>query len=201
MNLTKNVSRSLVTLVVTGSVLAVMACSKPGAENPQAAAVDSPSVPHQQDKIPDKTPGRSPYTKPGADITLAENQVFELSPGIAAEIELELLAHYVDGRMSVTLVPSEGLTISAGETQVNFSLNPNAIYLIPLTVQAVEPGRYYLQAHVQVDSEGRQTFRALSAIVQVGPKVAGAKSSQVLQKVEGKPSVIVLPANETILQE
>lgn len=133
--------------------------------------------------------------KPGANVSLRENKVHRLEPGVAADIDLGFSASYNQGEMIVTLGTSEGLFILEGATHYVFPLSDDGDYSLPLRLMAAEPGRYYVRIQVVVDYQGRETARALSAIVQVGP------DAELRQKAGASEDVIPLSAEETIIQQ
>lgn len=135
--------------------------------------------------------------KPGAEVSLRENIVHRLEPGVDADVTLELSASYSEGDMTVTLAGSDGLHIVGGETHYTFSLSETGHYSMPLRLLATEAGRYYIHMQVAVNHQGRQTMRALSAIVQVGSEAP----SDSRQKAGNADDVIPLPAQETIIQQ
>ncbi len=134
--------------------------------------------------------------KPGADVSLRKNIVHCLEPGVDADVTLELAASYSEGEMTVALAGSNGLHIVDGEIHYTFPLSQTGNYSMPLRLVAAEAGRYYVHMQVTVNHQGRQTMRALSAIVQVGPETPSDKR----QKAGSADSVIPLPAQETIIQ-
>lgn len=135
--------------------------------------------------------------KPGADVSLRENIVHRLEPGVDADVTLALAASYTEGEMTVTLIGSDGLHILDGETHYTFPLSETGHYSMPLRLLAAEAGRYYIHMQVAVNHQGRQTMRSLSAIVQVGPEAP----SDSRQKAGNADDVIPLPAQETIIQQ
>lgn len=137
------------------------------------------------------------HRKPGADVSLAENVVHRLEPGVAADVALALTASYKSGELVVTLNASEGLMILDGPMNHTFSMSDGETYSTPLRVMATNPGRYYIRLRATVNHEGRRTDRVLSAIVQVGPE---STSDKQLQKADSSDGVIPLPAEETIIQ-
>jgi hypothetical protein len=143
----------------------------------------------------------TPKGKPGADVSLVDNSVRHLEPGVDAEVVLELAMPYTDGELSVTVTTSEGLLIVAGATNYTFNLGQHQTYSIPLRLIAPNPGRYYVNLQVQVYRDGRQTFRAVSAIVQVGEGTEPVRADAKQQKPGNPDDVIPLPAREEIIQQ
>jgi hypothetical protein len=147
-----------------------------------------------------------PQPKPGAQISLVENQVYVIEPGEQANINIRLRSAQQQGQMRVTVSGSEGLNILAGATEQEFSLASDIIYELPLQLLATQPGRYYAHIKIVIDSDGRQLARVISAIVQAGK----TPSTEELQKMDtragartsketGDEQLIIQPARETIL--
>ncbi len=136
--------------------------------------------------------------KPGAPVELVEAEAFTLEPGVPSLMTLTLLAPQTEGVMQVEVGSSDGLTILS-QTRFDFSL-ATADYRIPLQVVAAAPGRYYVHLHVTIVQQGRESFRALAAIVQVGMRDTQTRSMQ-KKSSSSSSSVILLPAQETIERE
>ena len=178
----------LLTLLMVGGCSNEVA-TKAGSDLPSAA--EPPVIAQEKSNDHHKTH----RGKPGAEVSLRENPVHRLEPGVAADVDLGLSASYNLGEMTVTLNTSEGLFILEGATHYAFPLRDNGDYSLPLRLMAAEPGRYYVRIQVVVDYQGRQTTRALSAIVQVGP------DTEPRQKTGTSEGVIPLPAQETVIQQ
>lgn len=175
----------------------VVACSNESTTT-QLEADKSPIVEQSQATLKHSTDHyKTHHGKPGAEVSLRENIVHRLEPGVDADVTLELVASYSEGDMTVTLAGSDGLHVVAGETHYTFSLGETGHYSMPLRLLAAEAGRYYIHMQVAVNHQGRQTMRALSAIVQVGPEAP----SDSRQKAGSAGDVIPLPAQETIIQQ
>jgi hypothetical protein len=138
--------------------------------------------------------------KPGAPVELAETEAFTMEPGVPSLMTLTLLAPQAEGVMQVEVSSSDELTILS-QTHFDFSL-ATADYLLPIQVVAAAPGRYYVHLHVTIAQQGREGFRALAAIVQVGMRDTQARSVQKKSPATSSASsVILLPAQETVERE
>jgi hypothetical protein len=137
--------------------------------------------------------------KPGAPVELVEAGAFTLEPGVPSLMTLTLSAPQAEGEMQVEVSSSDGLTILS-QRHFDFSL-ATADYLIPLRVVAAAPGRYYVHLQVTIAQQGRESFRALAAIVQVGMSDLQTRSVQKKSTSSSSSSVILLPAQETIERE
>lgn len=208
-------------VVLSVFILGLVACSKPdgGAsvlvEDNHAAIVYSDeniaSPESDQESAEKKQSVSIPYTKPGADVRLADSSVITIDAAVVASIELELVAAYQDGHMSVELSGSEGLRL-LGVSEQQFVLSAGTRYRLPVQLLAHENGRYYVHIRIAVERDGRKDSRVLSAIVQVGAPVLSSKSLQKNPTINGdrdnenvasqraqSEAVIILPARETIL--
>lgn len=183
-------------LLLTSAML-MSACSKDGSH----IKPDSASSPVEQAAVEKQNMNqhKTHRTKPGANVSLQDNLVHRLEPGIDAEILVALAASYNEGDMMVHLHTSDGLLLVAGATQYTFSLREDGSYVMPLRLVAHEPGRYYVHLQVSIIHDGRQSARALSAIVQVGDEAKGMGVAQ--EKQKHVDDVIQLPADETIIQQ
>lgn len=139
--------------------------------------------------------------KPGAQISLADNQVYHLDPGVEAGINIALIAPYSEGEMRVAVKTSDGLLILNGASNYLFTLRADKEYALPLQLFAPDAGRYYVNLHITVIQEGRETFKAISAIVQAGSPNDRINPSVQSEKAAKSDGVISLPAKEVIIRE
>lgn len=139
--------------------------------------------------------------KPGAQISLADNRVYQLEPGVETGIEITLRAPYPEGEMRVDVNASDGLAVVGDTSSYTFALGDGKTYTIPLKLLAADHGRYYVSMHIAVLQDGRETFKAISAIVQAGAEVDRVKASAPSGKATDSDGVVSLPAEEVIIQE
>lgn len=140
--------------------------------------------------------------KPGAQIRLATNAIHKAKAGVVSDISLVLVTPYIEGQLSVVVSASEGLALVSDVTDFSFVLDADTDYAIPLKILAQEDGRYYVHMKVNLDVKGRRTFRALSAIIQVGQDEQSKKKAELNVRTTGDtPPVILLPAEETITSD
>lgn len=206
------------TVVLSVCMLGLVACSKSDTGVSIAAESKSESIVYSGENtvspvndlvLTEKEQSASiSYAKPGADVRLADTSVITIDVAVLTNIELELVAAYQDGQMSVGLSSSEGLSL-LGITEQLFVLGSGARYRLPVQLLAQEHGRYYIHIHIAVERDGRKDSRVLSAIVQVGTPTSPSKSLQKIptvnsdnenltgQRAQGE-AVIILPARETI---
>lgn len=140
------------------------------------------------------------HGKPGAPVELLASETFAIEPGVPALLTMALLAPDVEGVMRIDVSASDGLTILS-PTYLEVALDA-ADHRLPIQVVAANPGRYYVHLHVALTQQGRESFRALSAIVQVGMSDIHPHSVQKRSNSSSSgSSVILLPAQETVQQE
>lgn len=193
-------------LISTLCSMLVTACSKtrpavteqqtPGVSEIRDPDISLEKSAHENSKTMEITRG-----KPGARISLADSTIYRLPTAVVSDITLVLVTPYTEGQAKVTVSVSDGLSIVSEVTEFDFLLDADTEYAIPLQLLAQENGRYYIHLQVTLEAEGRRTFRALSAIVQVGPEEPAAKAIRNMHKAGEQAPVIYLPAEETILTE
>ena len=137
------------------------------------------------------------YAKPGASISLSDQQVNLGVSGVQYAINIDLNSAYDSGQLTLSVAASDGLYIVGGDVAPVIALGSGIISL-PYTVIAAEEGRYYIYLNVSVEKGGVVTGRALTFIVQVGDE---SKSiSAAAQKSSANTSgVVSMPAKEVII--
>jgi hypothetical protein len=141
--------------------------------------------------------------KPGAQVTLATTEEYILQSEIVTDIELMLVTIPTQGRMQVAVSTSDGLELLSPNS-FEFTLDiETGEYRLPLQLRAKSNGRYYVHLQIDIESGNRTTARAVSAIVQVGPKadVRHSTTAASRKKQSDEPAVISLPVTETIIRE
>lgn len=148
---------------------------------------------HRHQDLANTTVERS-VGKGGAAVSLRDGALYRLSGAGAETLSLRLDSGYDAGEMTVTLTPGRGLLMN-DMPAMHFDLAAGEYYEIPVSLDAMPAGRYYLHLHCRVRVDGRETARVLSAIVQVGePDGMAAQKTM-------DPGPVVLPAEEMILHE
>lgn len=173
-------------------------CNNDSASIKNASGVDFDST--EASPTNTKAHAKPVQGKPGAQISLTSNQVYQLEPGVAAEVSLGLVAPYQEGRIIVSIKTSEGLRLVSEEENYLFDMAPDAEYLLPLNLLATSPGRYYVNLQINLIHDGRETFKSISAIVQVGSERDGNVSIK-QEKAGSSDGVVSLPAQEVIISE
>jgi hypothetical protein len=133
--------------------------------------------------------------KPGANVSIKNEQPIVLNS--LGQQSIELLLHSADypGVMSVSLSASSGVTLMDTTKPVVFSLEEKGEYRLPISLNIEQKGRHYVRLHIAVTTNGITEKRVIAAIIQVGEthtklqKVAPAAASE---------DVISLPAQERV---
>ncbi len=135
--------------------------------------------------------------KPGASVELANNSPLQLQAGVADVFNVELKTPITAGRMHVSLTAAEPLNLMSELDEFDFDLGTDGQYLLPITLQADENGRYYLNLQIELVNGEQSQARSLDVIVQVGPAVKTQVNYE--QKPStGKTGLVELPATEQV---
>lgn len=137
------------------------------------------------------------YKKPGADISLNDQQVNLQVSGVQYAINIDLNSGYDSGQLTLSVVASDGLYIVGGDVAPVVALGSGIISL-PYTVIAAEDGRYYLYLNASVEKNGVVSGRALTLIVQVGDEDKSI-SAAAKKLSNGSSGVVSMPAKEVIV--
>lgn len=139
-----------------------------------------------------------PLGKPGATVSLKSTQpLTALTPGVY-EYSLQLLSPVRNGKMTVNVSVSDGITIISSARHFEFDLHEGGEYRVPLTINANVEGRFYIQLHVSIKADGQSSSRVIAAILQVGEPAVKAQKAAAKSSVQAADAVISLPAQETI---
>lgn len=177
---------SKVTLILL--LVVVVGCSKPLPGEAQANAQLAPAV---------KT---STKAKPGAAVELSNSPYFLESPGVSS-LDLQLVSAKEFERMEVEVSSGDGLEILSGPNRFEFGGEQGARknHSIPLTISVSKEGRFYINLHIALYSQGRRENRVVVGIVQVGGRVVRANKHQGAAVDEANtPAIIDMPAQETV---
>jgi len=141
-----------------------------------------------------------PHPKPGASVSLANKEPFVIEQNVPAEVTLVLLALESRGVMDIQVSVSDELVLNSPSHQ-QLALSSSGRYELPVTITADHAGRYYINLHISMSVNGRQSSRVLSAIVQVGDKVTDTDLQKALPAGAnaGLDEVVSMPAQETII--
>jgi|SRR5690606_24721364 len=163
-----------------------------GSDSPSGISQPDISQPGISQSIPSKFHITG---KPGANVSIKNEQPIVLHS--LGQQSIELLLHSADypGVMSVSLSASSGVTLMDTTQPVVFSLEEKGEYRLPISLNIEQEGRHYVRLHIAVTTNGITEKRVIAAIIQVGEthtklqKVAPAAASE---------DVISLPAQERV---
>jgi hypothetical protein len=150
--------------------------------------IKSESNDHQQHSL----------VKPGASVSLKNDEpLYAAVPGVY-DYQLQLLSPIHEGKMTVDVSTSDGLTIVSSARHFEFELQTGGEYRVPLTINASAEGRFYIQLHASITVNGQPSSRVIAAILQVGETAVKAQKAAVKSSAQEAEAVISLPAQETI---
>ncbi|MDO8343095.1 MAG: hypothetical protein Q7T48_07855 [Cellvibrio sp.] len=136
--------------------------------------------------------------KPGAAVSLHSAQPLVASTPGVYEYSLQLMSPVRDGKMTVDVSVSDGITIVSSSRHFVFELQEGGAYRVPLTINASVEGRFYIQLHVSISTDGQSSSRVIAAILQVGEPAVKAQKAAAKNAAKDSNEVISLPAQETI---
>lgn len=136
--------------------------------------------------------------KPGAAVSLHSAQPLAASTPGVYEYSLQLMSPVRDGKMTVDVSVSDGITIVSSARHFEFELQEGGVYRVPLTINASLEGRFYIQLHVSINTDGQSSTRVIAAILQVGEPAVKARKAAAKNTAKDTNEVISLPAQETI---
>lgn len=138
------------------------------------------------------------HVKPGAAVGLKDSTpLFAPAPG-SYEYQLSLISPLHTGNMTVVALAGEGITILSPVTRFEFVLENNGEYVFPLTINAAQEGRYYIQLHMSIVVDGQPASRVIAVILQVADSPVTKQKVSIKRSDANSDGVIVLPAQETI---
>jgi len=156
-------------ILATTSGLLFTACA-PAAQQSADNANDDTSA-HAENSHMDthhaKTEKGSPHmatVKPGASVTLKSVLPKAMTSGTFHTVKLELSDGYQDGIMTVSIEPSDGLTLFAGSNSKTFDMSNPGPHVWDVDVKADADGVYFLN----VFSQAQGMPRSFSVRLNVG---------------------------------
>lgn len=137
---------------------------------------------------------KSKATKPGAAIKLISPSLISVSPNQQVHVDIILETKVASGELLIDISKSDGLDLLDTPIQKSIKVISSVPIKTPITLLAINNGRYYLNMHVQLNNGDSISTRSLTVIIQVGPP---ANKAIQLKKTAGE-NVISLPVQETI---
>ncbi len=191
------------TKVIMGMTSVVMLCScAPTAQQSAELPHDHHGASHSEPLQAAKSTSERQYqatVKPGANISLQSVFPKPMVSGTYQTVQLELSEGYQDGVMTVSIEPSEGLTLFGGINSKTFSLSNTSLHIWDVDVKADADGVYFLNVFSQANGQGR----SFSVRLDVGDRSAiSQKSLDDAMPADGTLSdggeIRILDADETI---
>jgi hypothetical protein len=141
---------------------------------------------------------RTKTAKPGAPVSLVSANIVTVNENKESTVIVILKAQSASETIDVKINSSEGLQVLSVTEVRNVHLNANGYYEVPISVLALNDGRYYLHLQVLIGDAENFLSRALAIIVQVGsPNEAKQVPLRMMKSVTDE-NIILLPAQETI---
>lgn len=196
---------SCVTLNLSGCDLDDNKKTTSSAETVDAKTSDIKTTALVEDKVVNQKPDHKnegyknhTYKKPGAAVSFANTQpLFVEFPG-EVDVVLTLQASNSSGEMVAKVSVDQGVNLVSTQTEFQFSLIKGGQYSLPLRLSIDNVGRYYVNVHVTILSEGRADTRALAAILQVGKEANKVEKLNLPDSDNDGERVISLPAQESV---
>lgn len=146
-----------------------------------------------------------PYMKPGANVFLQHNYDGKTSAGEIENIEISIVDGYDAGTLSVTVMPTEGLTLYSDIREHKFSMIGDAPHNLVASVSAATNGVYYLNLHMSAsDNAGNVIQRSSGIALYVGTNAKALKRDMLIDAspdVAGEPGLVVMDAEEEIITQ
>lgn len=182
---------------LTGLLLCtfLVACEKPA---------EPDNTPTAQMSSEDKQTGhkhQSGYTKPGASVEIVGEKRVYLQPGETLDWVLSLSSAESSGELHATLSTSEGLELVSNQREFDFKLTSKGAYAMPVTVRALNEGRYYLYVQAQVSAEGRTSSRALAVAVQVGDAKPSLQRDQNKRQLDSEGRELLIQDAQEVISD
>lgn len=144
---------------------------------------------------------QSGYTKPGASVEIAGEKRLYLQPGETLDWVLSLSSAESSGDLHAALSTSEGLELISNKREFDFSLTSKGAYAMPVTVRALNEGRYYLYVQTRVSAEGRTSSRALAVAVQVGDAKLSLQRDQSKRQVDSEGRELLIQDAQEVIRD
>ena len=143
-------------IALTASVVMFSACAPAAQQNAELSQDDTSSPPdagHSHKATKDNL--HRPTIKPGADVSIKSVLPKSMISGEFQTVKLELMEGYQEGVMTVSIEPSEGLTLFAGSNSKTFNLSNPGPHMWDLDVKADSDGVYFLNIFAQAGGQAR----------------------------------------------
>ena len=183
-------------VIITALACGLTACAA-GADNNETTSSESQAVTVETAVI-DKANVRDQIAtvKPGANVTLNSALPKAMTAGAFQTIQLQFSDGYADGVLTVSVEPSEGLSLFGGSNSKTFNMAANGPHNWDLDVKADVDGVYFL--NVFADAQGMP--RSFSVRVDIG--TVTQKMFEDVMPAEGELAdggkIRVMEAEETI---
>lgn len=134
-------------------------------------------------------------TKPGASVTILNEQPIILKSVGLYDLEIVLHSPGSHGELSVNATSSKGMSITSMVDPMSFPMTDRGEYRLPISINVQHEGRHYIHLNVSVTVNEITQKRAISVILQTGTTQSKLKKSS---PPENSDAVIELPAQESV---
>lgn len=141
---------------------------------------------------------RTKTAKPGAPVSLISANIVTIGKNRESTVVVLLKAQSASEIIYIELNSSEGLQVLSGAEKKEVHLNTDGYYHLPVSVLALNSGRYYLNLRVIIGEPETFISRNLAIIIQVDPLAQADQSPMLMMKSVTEENIILLPAQETI---
>ena len=183
-------------IITLSSVICLIA----GAGLAALYAAPAQSSTHSKSKTAQHHYHHAGYVKPGAAVTLTHDYDGDTAPGEFETVTLTLNHLYVDGYLSVEILPTPKLQIFSNYDLQKLDLQTGSTLNLPVQFSGTEAGHYSIAIETVYESQnGQQSRRVLSLPILIGRQPAS--KTQPAASKSSKPAlkgVIALPVNEVI---
>lgn len=171
-------------LILLASTL-IMACSKSPEPQKQSGVTDQ--LPITAQKL------SKGYKKPGAPIRFASDYSGSSVQGVTQQIKLSFTA-LADGIMTMSINSKDNMIVG-GQIEQSQPVSSGNTIVIPVEILALDQGKYYINIHSRLSSNGHNKSRAFALPVYVGDWKVAVIQTNKIQAPEG--NVIIMKAKET----
>lgn len=134
--------------------------------------------------------------KPGASVTMTSALPKAMTSGSFQAVQLQFSEAYNDGTMSVSIEPSEGLSLFGGSSSKTFDMISSGAHVWDLDVKADVDGVYFLNVFAEAGGQSR-AFSVQMNIGQTTQKMFDEAMPADGELIDGG-KIRVLEATETI---
>jgi len=146
---------------------------------------------------PVQLPAVKKTLKPGAPVTLISPEIIEMQANQTASVDLHLQVLQKGSLLIKLSTSDDGLQLLATPAVQTLEVS-TADIVLPIQLNAVADGRYYVNVNTLLETADGTTTRSLAVVVQVGNISMKALKPSAQTRQSDSDAVVSLPAQETI---